>query len=79
MAKLLEPWLGADTAAEDLALPRLIDVRIDPAHASDLAALRAQLAAAAPGAVLDDHRLWLDRLAALVRVGRGDGARHRRC
>ena len=63
MAKLLAPWLGAGVAVEDLALPHLIDVRIDAGV--DLAALRGALARAAPEAMLDDHRLWLDRLAAL--------------
>ena len=63
IAKLLEPWLGPGVAADELALPRLIDVRIDPGF--DLAALRGALFRAAPSAVLDDHRIWLDRLAAL--------------
>jgi cell division transport system permease protein len=65
-AKLIEPWLGTAFAPEELALPRLVDLRIDPAAAPDLAALGKRLAAAAPGAVLDDHRQWLDRLAGLV-------------
>ncbi|HXQ53653.1 MAG TPA: FtsX-like permease family protein [Stellaceae bacterium] len=65
VAALLEPWLGADLPQE-LALPRLVDVSI--ANDIDLAGLRPRLAAAAPGAVLDDHRIWLDRLAVLVRT-----------
>lgn len=65
-AKLVEPWLGTAFSPEELALPRLIDLRIDPAAPPDFAALKTRLAAAAPGAVLDDHRLWLDRLAGLV-------------
>lgn len=64
--RLLEPWLGNALSAEDLPLPRLIDLRIDTDAPPDLAALRARLAAAVPQAVLDDHRLWLDRLASLV-------------
>jgi cell division transport system permease protein len=64
--RLLEPWLGSSLAPDELALPRLIDLRIDPAQPPDLAALRGRLTAAAPGLVLDDHRLWLDRLASLV-------------
>jgi cell division transport system permease protein len=64
--RLLEPWLGNALSAEDLPLPRLIDLRIDTDAPPDFAALRARLAAAAPQAVLDDHRLWLDRLASLV-------------
>jgi cell division transport system permease protein len=62
-AKLIEPWLGSSLSPDDLALPRLIDLRINPAAAPDLTALKARLADAAPGAELDDHRLWLDRLA----------------
>jgi cell division transport system permease protein len=65
VAKLLEPWLGGELPRE-LALPRLIDVRIDAA-AADPAALAALAQKAAPGAELDDHRTWLGRLAALVR------------
>ncbi|HZB92087.1 MAG TPA: hypothetical protein VE397_11630 [Stellaceae bacterium] len=65
-AKLIEPWLGTALTPEELALPRLIDLRIDQAQPPDLAPLKTRLAAAAPGAVLDDHRLWLDRLAGLV-------------
>ncbi len=65
-ARLLEPWLGNALSAAELPLPRLIDLRIDTDAPPDLAALSARLAAAAPQAVLDDHRLWLDRLASLV-------------
>ncbi len=64
--RLIEPWLGTAMTAEQLSLPQLIDLRIDTAAPPDLAALRARLAAAVPGAALDDHRLWLDRLAGLV-------------
>jgi cell division transport system permease protein len=68
VAKLLEPWLGPNLRPEDIALPRLVDVRLDTAHGVDLTALTQRLAAAAPDAVLDDHRLWLDRLAAIIRM-----------
>lgn len=64
--RLVEPWLGTSLSADDLALPRLIDLRINPEAPLDLAALRTRLAAAVPGAVLDDHRLWLDRFAGFV-------------
>lgn len=65
-ARLVEPWLGTSLTPDELALPRLIDLRIDADHMPNLAELRARVAAAAPGAALDDHRLWLDRLARLV-------------
>jgi cell division transport system permease protein len=61
-AALLEPWLGADIDAADLPLPRLIDVQIEPRAGIDLAALGERLAAAAPGAQLDDHQRWLNRV-----------------
>jgi cell division transport system permease protein len=51
---------------DELALPRLVDLRIDPAAPPDLAALRGRLTAAVPGALIDDHRRWLDRLGSLV-------------
>lgn len=63
-AKLVEPWLGTALSPEELALPRLIDLRIAPQDL-DLAALRTKLAAAAPGAIVDDHRSWMDRLVGL--------------
>jgi len=66
-AKLVEPWLGTSLSPADLELPRLIDVHLDSGARPDLAGLRAQLARAAPGAVLDDHQLWLDSLARFAR------------
>jgi len=65
--KLIEPWLGTSLSPADLELPRLIDVRLDPAGHADIAALRAKLTTAAPNAILDDHQLWLDRLAHFAR------------
>ncbi len=65
-ARLLQPWLGTSLSLDDLPVPRLIDLRVDLESPPDLAALRPRLAAAAPGAVLDDHHLWLDRLATLL-------------
>lgn len=65
---LLEPWLGKGNVAADLPLPRLIDVRIDPASPPDLDALGARIAAAAPGARLDTHRHWQVELARAARA-----------
>lgn len=64
--KLLAPYLGTAVAPEELDLPRLIDVRVAAGGALDVNALRAKLAGAAPGSVLDDHQQWLDRLYALA-------------
>jgi cell division transport system permease protein len=61
-SKLLAPYLGTAITPEELDLPRLIDVRVAAGGAFEIGPLRAKLAAAAPGAVLDDHQQWLDRL-----------------
>jgi cell division transport system permease protein len=73
IASLLEPWLGraALSGAIGLPIPRLIDVSVEPPSARitpDLGTLAAQLAEAVPGASLDDHGQWLDRLIALARA-----------
>lgn len=64
--KLLAPFLGTSITPDELQLPRLIDLRIASGATLDLAGLKTRLSAAAPGAVLDDHRLWLDRLYGLA-------------
>jgi cell division transport system permease protein len=66
-ASLLEPWLGNGLALDELPIPRLIVVRIAPGATPDLAALRQQLAAQIPGASLDDHRGFIDRMRAMAR------------
>ena len=67
VAKLIAPYLGNALSPEDLELPRLIDVRLDPKSPPDLAVLQAKLISVAPGAVIDDHRLWLGRLFLFAR------------
>jgi cell division transport system permease protein len=64
--KLLQPFLGTAVAPGELDLPRLIDVRVAAGGGLDLTALRTKLTAAAPGATLDDHQQWLDRLYSLA-------------
>jgi cell division transport system permease protein len=74
-AKLLEPWLGAGLKLDELPVPRLIVVRIASGATPDIPQLRAMLAEQVPGAVLDDHRGWIDRMRAMsstaVAVGVG--------
>src|SRR5512142_2321404 len=62
-ARLLEPWLGADTARLDLPLPDLIAVTTQAGSSVDLAALTAKLQAISPGAAIDDHGRWRDAIA----------------
>lgn len=65
---LLEPWLGSTEVVQDLPLPRLIDVTVDPEARLDLGEVADRLAKAVPGASLDDHRVWLSRLISLSRT-----------
>ncbi len=66
--RLLEPWLGLGLSLEELPVPRVIVVRIAPGQSADLDALRATLAKQVPGASLDDHRAWIDRMRAMSRT-----------
>jgi cell division transport system permease protein len=65
-AKLLEPWLGSGLSLDTLPVPRLIVVKISPNAAPDMSQLRLQLAEQAPGATLDDHRGWIERMRAMT-------------
>ncbi len=64
--KLLQPWLGAGLDLDDLPVPRLVVVKLDPDKTLDLGRLRRTLEALAPGVSLDDHRVWLARLASMA-------------
>ncbi|HEY5817526.1 MAG TPA: ABC transporter permease [Mesorhizobium sp.] len=72
-ARLLEPWLGSGLNIDELPVPRLIVVTIDPEAQPDFTAIRAQLAESLPSASLDDHRTWVDRLVAMARTTVGIG------
>ncbi len=65
-AKLLEPWLGSGLSLSELPVPRLIVVKIASDAAPDLAQLRRMLADQVPGAMLDDHRGWIDRMRTMA-------------
>jgi len=67
-ARLLEPWLGAGLDLAELPVPRLVILTIDEAAPPDFAALAQALKQAAPDAVLDSHRAWVDRLVAMARA-----------
>jgi cell division transport system permease protein len=61
-AQLVEPWLGAGLALDDLPIPRLIVVKLFSGAVPDFAAVRQALATEVPAASLDDHRRWIDRM-----------------
>jgi cell division transport system permease protein len=65
-AKLLEPWLGSGLSLSELPVPRLIVVKIASDAAPDLAQLRRTLADQVPGAMLDDHRGWIERMRTMA-------------
>ncbi len=65
--KLLEPWLGSGLDLSELPVPRLIVIKLTNNSAKpDLTMLRQALARDVPGSSLDDHSLWLDRLAIMA-------------
>lgn len=64
--RLLEPWLGTGLDLADLPIPRLIVVKLAGGHDFDIAGLRKTLGAGVAGVSLDDHHLWLQRLAAMA-------------
>jgi cell division transport system permease protein len=65
-ARLLEPWLGSGLTLDQLPVPRLIVVKTASDATPDLAQLRKLLAAQAPGAFLDDHRGFIDRMRTMA-------------
>ena len=67
-AALLEPWLGADLALDELPVPRLVELTVDVGNLPNFPRLREGLALAVPGATLDDHRTWVDRLVAMANL-----------
>jgi len=73
--RLLEPWLGAGPNLADLPVPRLIVLKLDKRAAPDFVMLRVSLADRVPGAMLDDHGVWLSRLSVMANtlVGVGVG------
>lgn len=67
LARLIEPWLGDSARAQDLVMPALIEVRLDPrAGPAALPRLRGLLANAAPGARIDAAADWLGPVFAAI-------------
>ncbi len=65
-SQLLEPWLGSGLTLDELPVPRLIVVKIAPGAAPDIPELRRLLAQQVPGAILDDHRGWIERMRTMA-------------
>lgn len=73
--RLLEPWLGRDTELSALPVPRLIVVETARTLKLDVEQLRQAVQKAVQGSVVDDHRLWREKLSAVTDavVGLGVG------
>jgi cell division transport system permease protein len=65
-ARLVEPWLGANLALDDLPIPRLIVVKLAAGVRLDFAALRRALTTQVTTATLDDHRRWIDSMRTMA-------------
>src|SRR5262249_11336143 len=65
-AELVEPWLGSGITLSDLPIPRIIVVKLLPGGTANFGDLRQALAAQVPGASLDDHRGWIDRMRTMA-------------
>lgn len=63
---LLQPWLGTGLDLSELPVPRLIVLKLDSHKELDVAGLRKALSQKIAGASLDDHRIWLRRLAIMA-------------
>jgi cell division transport system permease protein len=57
--KLLEPWLGKGNIPDDLPIPHLVTVELDPAHPARVAVLTAALQSEGLDATVDDHSRWV--------------------
>lgn len=69
LESLVEPWLGADAGSQALALPVLIDARLESdADGSAFARLRSDLARVAPAARIDAQADWLGPVFGAVRA-----------
>jgi cell division transport system permease protein len=65
-AQLLEPWLGSGLSLDELPVPRVIVARMAPGTVLDLVELRRTVSQVAPGASVDDHRAWIERMRSMT-------------
>ncbi len=72
-AALVEPWLGSGITLSDLPIPRIIVVKLSPHGTANFSDLRKALAAQIPGATLDDHRSWIDRMRTMAETAVATG------
>jgi cell division transport system permease protein len=56
---LIRPWLGDVSDLEDLPVPRLVAVTLDPRHPADARRLDQALKSEGVDATVDDHSVWI--------------------
>jgi cell division transport system permease protein len=71
---LVRPWLGDVADVEDLPVPRLVAVSLDPRNPATARALEGALKAQGVDAVVDDHSIWLKDVRRAAGMTRGLGA-----
>ena len=59
---LVEPWLGKNAIPDDLPLPRLVSIDLDPERPASAQAMDRALKAANIDATVDDHSFWLKEI-----------------
>ncbi len=70
--ELLEPWFGKGPLPDDLPLPSLIELQVDPARAPTPQKLERTLRAAGLDPLVDDHKKWagsVSSAAGALRIG----------
>ena len=65
-ARLLEPWLGTGLDLGELPVPTLVVLRLAGASLPKVDDIRQRIREISPGAVLDDHRSWVQRLGRMA-------------
>ena len=66
LTDLLKPWIGSGAERLAIPIPAVIAVRLTDAT-FDVGPLSRRLETAAPGTLVEDHGVWIGRLAALAR------------
>jgi cell division transport system permease protein len=68
---LVKPWIGDTDVLQDLPVPRLVTVELDPKSPASASVMEKALKAAGVDATVDDHSLWLKdvlRAGAIARI-----------
>ena len=68
--RLLAPWLGTGDLIDQLPMPALVDVQLDPTASINIPALQVEVGVIAPGTIVDDHSAWLQDLTDLIDAAR---------